>query len=193
VVALLAYGLTTQAPDSTIDDALAEGRATPAPRFVLDVLTAGDLGRASPTWWRAARDRRVSLSELRGTTLVINFWASWCPPCRDEAPVLEQAWRQSDRDVLVLGVNQQDAREAARGFIREFSLSFPHLREAGKETAQGWGVTGLPETFFVSPEGNIVSHVIGVVSPRQMTSGIAAAQAGRPGGAQAGGDRQAID
>ena len=190
-VLLLGYGLTTNAADTGIDDALSSGRAPAAPGFVLRAFEDGRPGRLARRWERAAGDGRVDLRELRGSPVVLNFWASWCDPCRAEAPVLQRAWRRAEPSgVLVLGLNQQDTREDARAFLREFSIDVPQVRDPGKDTALAWGVTGLPETFFISAAGNVVGHVIGLISPRQMAAGIAAARNGRPQGVRDGGDRR---
>ena len=191
-VALLVYGLTTKASDSTIDDALSRGEAVAAPGFTLDALAGGRAGgRPGALWQRAAADREVSLDELRGTPLVINFWASWCDPCRAEAKVLEAAWRDTgSRDALFLGVDVQDAREDARAFIGDFGLTFPHVRDPGSAIQRAWGVTGLPETYFLARDGRVVGHVIGTVDAAQLREGIAAARSGRPRGAARGGEQR---
>ena len=191
-VALLAYGLTTKATNSTIDDALSRGESVPAPGFTLSSLAEGrDAGDA---WAKAASDGDVSLSELRGTPLVLNFWASWCDPCRAEAKVLEKAWKQqSGSDVLFLGLDAQDAREDARDFISQFGLTFPHVRDPGNDTQRAWGVTGLPETYFIGADGRVVGHVIGTVDEQQLADGIAAAKEGRPVGAEDGGEQRPVD
>ena len=191
-VALLAYGLTTKATNSTIDDALSRGESVPAPGFTLSSLAEGrDAGDA---WAKAASDGDVSLSELRGTPLVLNFWASWCDPCRAEAKVLEKAWKQqSGSDVLFLGLDAQDAREDARDFISQFGLTFPHVRDPGNDTQRAWGVTGLPETYFIAADGSVVGHVIGTVDEQQLADGIAAAKEGRPVGAEDGGEQRPVD
>jgi cytochrome c biogenesis protein CcmG, thiol:disulfide interchange protein DsbE len=189
-VALLVYGLTTKATNSTIDDALSRGEAVPAPGFTLSSLADGrDAGDA---WTRAAADGEVSLRELRGTPLVLNFWASWCDPCRAEATRLERAWKQQS-GVLFLGLDAQDAREDARDFISQFSLTFPHVRDPGNDTQRAWGVTGLPETYFIAADGRVVGHVIGTVDEQQLADGIAAAKAGRPAGAEEGGEQRPVD
>jgi cytochrome c biogenesis protein CcmG/thiol:disulfide interchange protein DsbE len=191
-VALLVYGVTTQAPDRTIDDALARAEAVHAPDFELDVLERGRVPRAvAPVIDRAAADGRIALSELRGTPVVLNFWASWCDPCRVEAPMLERGWRQAGREgVLFLGLDMQDVTGDAREFLRAFSISYPNVHEAGKEVSRRYGVTGLPETFFISRRGRIVGHVIGALTPGQLRAGVAAARSGRPAPASRGGDRQ---
>ena len=187
-VGLLGYGVLSQAPDDSIDSALADGRAVTAPGFRLQVLEMGRPGGPSDAWARAARDGSVGLDELRGTPVVLNFWASWCDPCRSEAPLLRRAWAEARRrGVLFVGLDQQDAQDDARAFIREFGLTFPHVREPGKDSAQRWGVTGIPETFFIDRRGRVVAHVIGVVDREQLASGIESALAGRPIAAQSGG------
>jgi cytochrome c biogenesis protein CcmG/thiol:disulfide interchange protein DsbE len=194
-VALLAYGLTTRATDRTIDDALTRGEAVQPPGFALRALAGGrPQGAAGEAWRHAAADGTVGLDELRGTPLVINFWASWCDPCRAEAKVLERGWRQSGgRDVLFLGLDNQDATEDARDFIRQFGLTFPHVRDGGNDTQRAWGVTGLPETYFVSARGLVVGHVIGALDSPQLRDGIAAARSGRPRSAAQGGERRPTD
>ncbi len=189
-VALLAYGLTTKATDSTIDDALSRGESVAAPGFSLSALADGR--DAGPAWQTAASDGKVSLSELRGTPLVVNFWASWCAPCRAEATVLERAYK-AQKGVVFLGLNTQDAREDSRDFIAQFGLTFPHVRDPGNDTQRAWGVTGLPETYFIGADGRVVGHVIGTVDDAQLRDGIAAARAGRPQGLGEGGDQRPVE
>jgi cytochrome c biogenesis protein CcmG/thiol:disulfide interchange protein DsbE len=191
-VGLLVYGVAARAPDRTIDDALARIEAVDAPSFELRVLEPGRVPTAlARVVERAAADGRIALAELRGTPIVLNFWASWCDPCRTEAPVLELGWRQAGRQgVLVLGLDMQDVTGDAREFLREFSITYPNVREAGKETSRRYGVTGLPETFFISARGQIVGHVIGALTPDQLRAGIDAARSGRPARASEGGERQ---
>jgi cytochrome c biogenesis protein CcmG, thiol:disulfide interchange protein DsbE len=189
-VALLVYGLTSKATNSTIDDALSRSEAVPAPGFTLSKLADGrDAGAA---WSRAAADGDVALRELRGTPLVLNFWASWCDPCRAEAKLLESTWKRQP-GVLFLGLDAQDAREDAGDFISQFGLTFPHVRDPGNDTQRAWGVTGLPETYFIAADGRVVGHVIGTVDEQQLAEGIAAAKAGKPVGAEDGGEQRPVD
>ncbi len=191
-IALLAYGLAARAPDTTIDDALARAQATSAPGFKLDVLQRGrQPAGLEPVVDRAAADGRVALSELRGTPVVLNFWASWCEPCRVEAPVLERGWVRARREgVVFLGLNMQDVTSDARDFMSEFDVSYLNVRERGKETARSYGTTGLPETYFISARGEVVAHVIGAIDRAQLSAGVAAARSGRPAAPSQGGQRQ---
>jgi cytochrome c biogenesis protein CcmG/thiol:disulfide interchange protein DsbE len=190
-VGLLTYGLMTQAPDRRIDEALASAEAIEAPGFELEVLQRGRVPASlAPVVDRAAADGRIALSELRGTPVVLNFWASWCDPCRTEAPVIERSWRQAGpQGVLFLGLDMQDVRDDAREFLHEFSITYPNVREGDKATARRYGMTGIPETFFISARGLVVGHVIGAITPEQLRAGIGAARSGRPQQAAPGGEQ----
>jgi len=190
-IALLVYGVVAQAPDTTIDDALARSEAVAAPGFELAPLQRGQPGALGSRWDRAAADDRVDLGELRGTPLVVNFWASWCDPCRTEAAVLERGWKGArERGVLFVGLNMQDVSQDAHDFLRELELSFPNVRDPTNDTARAYGATGIPETFFISAQGKIVGHVIGTVSEVQLDRGVAAALSGRPRSVDQGGDQR---
>jgi cytochrome c biogenesis protein CcmG/thiol:disulfide interchange protein DsbE len=191
-VGLLAYGIATKNPDTTIDDSLARSDPIAAPGFELPVLERGSLGpRLGARLRPALDDGQLGLDELRGTPLVLNFWASWCVPCREEAPTLERGWHTArPKGVLFLGLNMQDLTEDARAFMREFDNSYLNVRDQSNGVARDWGVTGLPETFFITARGEVVGHVIGVVSAERLRAGIAAASSRRPLGALEGGDRR---
>jgi cytochrome c biogenesis protein CcmG, thiol:disulfide interchange protein DsbE len=92
--------------------------------------------------------------------------------------------------VLFLGLDMQDLSGDARDFLDEFRTSYPTIRDRGDDVAREWGVTGLPETFFVSARGRVVGHVIGAISSRQLDDGIRAAVKGRPAPAREGGERR---
>jgi cytochrome c biogenesis protein CcmG/thiol:disulfide interchange protein DsbE len=192
-IALLVYGLSTKSPRTDIDDMLARAEPVPAPDFELPVLERGSLGPVLERRLRGAlADGRVALDELRGTPVVLNFWASWCVPCREEAPTLERGWRRSrPAGVLFLGLNMQDLTGDARAFIREFDNTYLNVRDQSNGVARDWGVTGIPETFFITAKGRVVGHVIGVVSAERLRRGVAASRSGQPLGSLEGGDRRA--
>jgi cytochrome c biogenesis protein CcmG/thiol:disulfide interchange protein DsbE len=88
--------------------------------------------------------------DLRGKPVVVNFWASWCIPCREEAPLLERTWRAyRDEGIVFLGVNIKDAKSDAKHFVEEFDITYPIVRDLDQSLTRGFGVRGLPETFFV--------------------------------------------
>jgi cytochrome c biogenesis protein CcmG, thiol:disulfide interchange protein DsbE len=191
LLVLLAYGLTASSPDDSIDGRLAERRAAEAPALELPVLQQGSLGPLTEKLRPLFADDRLALDELRGIPVVLNFWASWCPPCRSEAPLLERMWRSLRRQgVVMLGLNMQDLTGDARDFIREFRVSYPNVRDQSDEVAIDWGVAALPETFFIDARGRVVGHVIGAVANSQLTAGISAGRSGKPMGARSGGDRR---
>jgi cytochrome c biogenesis protein CcmG, thiol:disulfide interchange protein DsbE len=192
-VGLIAYGLAAKATNRSVDESLSKGAAPLAPGFDDPVLARGRLPdqlarRIDP----ALADGELSLGELRGTPFVLNLWASWCLPCRQEAPILDAGWRHfGPRGVFFLGLNMQDLTGDARGSIDEFNLTYPDVREPSNETAQAYGATGIPETYFVTAKGRIVAHVVGVVSRQQLDHGALAAKQGRIVGTENGGARRA--
>ena len=133
-----------------------------------DVQSANRLvGRDAPDF--TLRDfrtgRTVRLSDLRGHPVVLNFWASWCVDCRVEHPDLVAAWQRfGNQGAVFLSVLYQDPIAGARGFLAEFPVEWPNLVDPGGRTALDYGVTGVPETVFVDPDGRIAHKQIGVTS-----------------------------
>lgn len=188
-VALLVWGVLTAAPDSTIDDSLAGGRPAPAPGYRLEVLQRGRLGdELDALLAPALADGWVAAQELRGIPYVLNFWASWCVPCREEAPILQAGWEEGRREgILFVGLDMQDVRQDARDFMAEFEIDYLNIRDPSDTIADRYGLTGIPETYFISARGDVVGHVIGVVTAKQLREGIAAARRGTPSAAKQGG------
>jgi len=191
-VGLLIYGVTSSGTEDSIDQLLEDGKAASAPGFELPVLSGGNPGRSGDaTLQNALADDRLDLGELRGSPVVLNFWASWCPPCLEEAPVLERAWRSfRDRGVIVVGLNMQDVTDDARGFLRDQAVTYPNVRDRSDGVAREWGVAALPESYFIDRRGKVVGHVIGALSQEQLEEGVRASIAGRPLGSRAGGDQR---
>ena len=113
----------------------------------------------------------VSLAEFRGQPVVVNFWASWCPPCRAEARDLErvsQAYR--DRGVVFLGIDIQDTEDEARRFLREYDVTYPNLLDVTNALAVGYGVNGIPSTYFVDRDGRVAGSRTGPLDARQLVA-----------------------
>lgn len=108
-----------------------------------------------------AEGGELTFSSLKGKAVVVNFWASWCVPCKDEAPELQRTYEKyRDQGLVVLGVDARDFRQDARRFIKRFGLTYPVVDDGKGSTLGKWGVRGFPETFFVDREGRIVGEVI---------------------------------
>jgi cytochrome c biogenesis protein CcmG/thiol:disulfide interchange protein DsbE len=188
-LALLTYGLLSKGTDDRIDQALASGRAVSAPGFSLEVLERGTLpGRLQRRLGAELASGHLSLAALHGVPVVLNLWASWCTPCRQEADRLQRGWQSfGPRGVLFLGLDIQDVRGDGENFIHEYGVTYPSVREPGREVANSYGATGIPETYFVDRRGRVVAHVIGVVSDEQLRVGARAAKRGVVAGRSTGG------
>ena len=149
VLALLAWGLVR---------AESGPRGTgPAPDFTL----AGFDGRT------------VTLSALRGQVVIVNFWASWCPPCREEAAYLERSWRAyRDRGVVFIGVDWVDTEKEALAYIDEFDITYLNGPDLGTRIAQAYRIRGVPETFFIDKGGQLRGVKIGPLYPPELETRI---------------------
>jgi cytochrome c biogenesis protein CcmG/thiol:disulfide interchange protein DsbE len=110
-----------------------------------------------------------NLADQRGQIVIINFWASWCVPCRDEAPILQNVWeRYRDRGVVPVGVAYLDVERDARAFIDEFGITYPNGLDMGKVISKQYRIQGVPETFIVGQDGEIVDFYIGPAKEGQL-------------------------
>ena len=123
------------------------------------------IGKKSPDFFAAAIDGDpVALSNYLGSPIVLNFWASWCPPCRDETPHFEKIWRlYRQKDVVLLGINVQDTLADADEYIKEFDVTFTNAIDKDGKIMVDYGVTGLPVTFFIDREGIIIGRWVGSI------------------------------
>lgn len=129
-------------------------RNGPAPDFTLDLYGGGTF----------------TLSEQRGRIIVVNFWGSWCAPCRDEAPDLQAAHdRFAEHGVMVVGVGFRDTERAARQFIDELAITYPNGNDTGLKITEDYHVSGAPETYIIDRDGNIAAFYIGQFPPVWLT------------------------
>ena len=130
-----------------------------------DVGVTPVVGRAAAAFDLEALDgQRLSLASLRGSPVVLNFWASWCVPCREEAPLLTGlAASGAPTGLRVIGVIYQDSAQNARAFMRTYGQTYPALVDPEGRTAIDYGVLGIPETFFIDASGVIRAHQVGAL------------------------------
>jgi cytochrome c biogenesis protein CcmG/thiol:disulfide interchange protein DsbE len=141
----------------------------PAPAFELPLLSGGS----------------TTLADLEGRVAVVNVWASWCPPCREEAPVLRRLHEQSPADrVAFLGVVHQDSAADARGFVEDFDIAYPNVVDDGSFAA-AYGVRGIPITFVIAADGTIAARHFGPIGESRLRALIEDALARSPQAGQA--------
>jgi len=150
LLALFFYGLTTQ----RLQAGITPKPDTVAPDFHLTTYSG----------------QPIELKSYRGKVVVVNFWASWCVPCRDEQPALETLWqRYQDRGVVFLGIDIQDTPHDGLAFIHQFGASYPMAPDPTGAVSINYGVVGVPETYVVSRQGTIARKLVGPVDPSQLT------------------------
>ena len=160
LAALLVYGLVQRGEDRSIDAAVRAGERPPAP------------DRKLP---RLAGAGSASLADYRGQVVFLNFWASWCPPCREEVPLLKRFQRKLGDRGTVLGVTYKDDPKASRDFADDFGINYPSLRDSKLELAPQYGTRALPETFVIDGRGRLVAVARGQVSQEFLDNALARA------------------
>ena len=133
LLGLLAYGMFTRADPEQLG-------GTEVPDFELPLLGGGTM----------------TDEDLAGKPVVLNFWASWCTPCREEAPMLEELWKEHGEEVLFLGVNTKDNELGAKYFVDDYDITYPVLLDPRETLAGELDVYGLPQTFFLDREGRFL-------------------------------------
>jgi cytochrome c biogenesis protein CcmG/thiol:disulfide interchange protein DsbE len=143
LLALLVWRLTHQSHPPKIGG--------PAPNFSLKRIDGGG---------------KLDLTSLRGKPVVINFWASWCVPCKGEAKLLEQSWNQyRSQGVVFVGVDYHDVTSDARTFLSHHGITYPTVQDGSGMVGDSYGLTGVPETYFVDRRGRLVgSHIVGTIT-----------------------------
>ena len=145
LLALLAFGVASQGTSTSIDNAVAKGSYPIAPSSHLALPVLGS-------------STRQSLAQLRGKVVLLNVFASWCDPCKAEAPILEQAQRELARNNgTVLGVTYLDNSSDSEQFVRQEHITYPVIRDVSGTFVRSFGTTGVPETFVINRQGRIAA------------------------------------
>ena len=142
------------------------GGAPPAPvaaGFTLDSLTAPG--------------QHITLSQYQGKPLIVNFWASWCEPCQQETPLLATWYARQHGHVIIVGLDENDTAASALQFAKAKGVSYPIGVDPQLAAANAYGVTGLPQTFFLNAQHRIVDHVLGAVTQADLDKGLRLMQA----------------
>jgi peroxiredoxin len=181
----------TEAQGEEIRRNLARRRPVKAPGFSAELIHPGTLPKSlQDPFERAAAKDSLDLSELRGTPVVLYLWSSQCAPCRADTRLVEATWKRwGPRGVMFAGANVKESAEAARAVIRQYDLTYPGISDRDGKIAARYGVTALPQTFFISAQGDIVGEVAGSPSVRQLELGSSSADSGRTFGAEQGSSR----
>ena len=160
IVALLIYGVASKdSSSSSLDTAVQRGQHPVAP----------GAERALPALHGGATHR---LADYRGKVVVLNFWASWCTPCTDEAPLLQRTQEQLGSNGTVLGATYQDVPGDSTDFERRYHVTYPSVRDVGLKLAQDYKTHALPETFVIDRTGKIVAISRGQVSERFLANAV---------------------
>jgi cytochrome c biogenesis protein CcmG/thiol:disulfide interchange protein DsbE len=164
VIVLLVYGVTHQAASRTLDEAVAHEQLPSAPAANTRLPLLKGSGKSS-------------LASYRGKVVLLNFWASWCEPCKAEAPQLEQTQHQIEgHDGTVLGVTYLDASPDSLRFVQTQGLTYPSLRDTTGDFAHAYGTDQLPESFLVNRKGQIVAISRGQVTGAFLQKAVKLAQ-----------------
>ncbi len=143
LLALLTYGVVVKQGGNKYDNALVEGKRLPA--TVREVRVLND-------------DRTASIEDYRGKVVLLNFWASWCEPCKDESPAIERAYKKyKDQGFVVLGADVDDLSADANKFIVENKLTYPILRYSSADATKDFGTKRMPESFVIDRDGNVAA------------------------------------
>jgi cytochrome c biogenesis protein CcmG/thiol:disulfide interchange protein DsbE len=158
LVGLLAWRLAAKEEAKGLAAAARAGERPQAPDFELPRLEG---------------EGTMTLSSLRGQVVVLNFWASWCPPCREEAPLLQDAWvRWQDQGVVVLGVDAREISSKGREFVAEHGITYPNVHDGEGSTLGRFGIPALPETMFIDAQGRIAAYIAGPLDAQSLDESI---------------------
>ena len=160
LVALLLKLLLTPAPNAATLDPLI---GHPAPNFSLAIVRSST-GKSL-----------LSLSNFKGKAIVLNFWASWCDPCKQEAPILENAWKQMQaqgKNIVFLGIDFQDPTSDAISFLHSYGITYPTVLDTDGSVATKYHIVSLPDTIFINQHGTVVSKVLQQITAQALSNNL---------------------
>ncbi len=139
-------------------------------------IKSGSVGKPAPAFTLERLDGAgsLSLADYHGRVVILNFWASWCIPCKQENPALNAAWERyrSSPDFVMIGIVYQDSVDAAREYSRRMGNTWPSVIDPDGHTAFAYGVFGIPETFFIRPDGQVAGRHVGAIDDATLVNGI---------------------
>jgi cytochrome c biogenesis protein CcmG/thiol:disulfide interchange protein DsbE len=160
LLALILTQLLTPAPKAAVSDPLV---GHPAPDFSLAML----LPHSNKTM--------LSLSHFKGKPLVLNFWASWCAPCKEELPLLESTWKRMQaqgKDVIFLGIDFQESKSDAANFLQTYGITYPTVLDATGSVASKYSIASLPDSIFIDRNGTVLSKVAREITAQALSSNL---------------------
>ncbi len=153
LVGLLAYGLASRGADTSIDQALLDGERPESEALAQELPVLGDDSRSG------------SPADYDGKVVLVNFWASWCDPCKDELPLLQSTHERIEKQGgLVLGIDSRDLTDKALATVSRYDLTFPNLRDRDAVLARKLGAVGYPETVVLDRQGKVAAMRRGPVT-----------------------------
>lgn len=171
LAAALLAGCAPDAPRATQVEATAADEAPPAPaceELPDDPVSTGAGALPPLTLSCLGPGPDVSLNRLTGRPTLVNLWATWCGPCREEMPFLQEAYARHGQQVRFLGVDTQDDPQAARWFLADLDIGYPHVVDPDGELLRGLGVRGLPVTLALDEDGQVVGRSVGQLTPEEL-------------------------
>jgi cytochrome c biogenesis protein CcmG/thiol:disulfide interchange protein DsbE len=176
LLGLLVWRLAHRSSGAAFVSEIAAGKSPEAPEFSLKPIWRDDVG-ASPRLQAAVRRGQVTVADLGGRPTIVNVYASWCGPCKDEAPLFAAASRQYAGRVQFVGLDYHDFESDGRALLHRYGADYTALHDGDGKVATRWGITGVPETYVLDPSGHVVAHVAAAVGTRELQPLIAAALA----------------
>ena len=176
LLGLLIWRVVRHDSGATLVSEIAAGKHPAAPDFRLRPIWSSTLGASSRLRSAVARGE-VSVDDLTGRPTIVNVFASWCGPCKDEAPLLSAAARTYAGRIQFVALDYHDFAADGRSFLHKYGSDFVALHDGDGNASSRWGVTGVPETYVLDPTGHIISHAPGAVGKHELQPLLAAALA----------------